>query len=184
MRKPQRGYVIAPPTEPPENGKIYLFLGYLMTPSELHMLYTVSILDRVVSLMWSQVKEVLEGCDCGIIKVLSLGRLRKIMGNLRQKSWYPDQDLNWASPGCDFSALAQHHSLSNSHVDITDDDKLKNIKVQWSVVACCSSKVSLTLWNMILSKYYLRISSCLTENLCVHVTKKLVLMLCRSIITV
>jgi len=25
---------------------------------------------------------------------------------------------------------------------------------------------------MILSKYYLRISSCVTENLCVHVTKK------------
>jgi hypothetical protein len=92
------------------------------------------------------VKEILEGCDCGITKALSLEGLRKIMGNLRQKSWYPDQDLNWASPGCDFSALPQHHSLSNSHVDITndddddddDDDELKNIKVQWPVVACCS----------------------------------------------
>jgi len=84
------------------------------------------------------VKELLEGCDCGIIKVLSLEGLRKIMGNLRQKSWYPGQDLNGASPGCDFSALPQCHSLSNSNVDITDDDKLKNIKVQWPVVACYS----------------------------------------------
>jgi hypothetical protein len=49
---------------------------------------------------------------------------------------------------------------------------LKNIKVQWPVVACCSYCVSLNLWNMILSKYYLRISSCLTENLCVLVTEK------------
>jgi len=106
-----------------------------MTPSQLHMLYSVSILDRLVSLMWSLVKELLEGCECGIIKVLSLEGLRKIMGNLRQKSWYPGQDLNGA---CDFSALPQHHSLSNSHVDITDDAKLNNIKVQWPVVACCS----------------------------------------------
>ena len=165
--------------ELPENGKIYLFLGYLMTPSQLHMLYSVNILDRSVSLMWSLVKEEFKGRDCGIIKVLSLEGLRKIIGNLRQESWYPDQGLNGASPGCDFSALPQHHSLSNSHVDITDDDKLKNIKVQWPVVAYCSYQVSLTLWNMILSKSYLRISSCLTENLCVHVAKKLVLIPCR-----
>lgn len=52
------------------------------------------------------------------------------MGNLRQKSWYPDQDLTGASPGCDFSALPQHYSLSNSRVDTTDDDRMKNIKVQ------------------------------------------------------
>jgi len=91
------------------------------------------------------VKEELKGCDSGIIKVLSLERLRKIIGNLRQESWYPDQDLNGTSPGCDFIALPQHCSLSNSHVDITDDDELKNIKVQWPVVACCSYQVSLTL---------------------------------------
>jgi hypothetical protein len=60
------------------------------------------------------VKEELKGRDCGIIKVLSLERLRKIIGNLRQESWYPDQDLNGASPRCDFSDLPQHHSLSNS----------------------------------------------------------------------
>jgi len=30
-----------------------------MTPSQLHMLYSVSILDRLVSLMWSLVKELL-----------------------------------------------------------------------------------------------------------------------------
>lgn len=83
-------------------------------------------------------KEVLEGRDCDIIKVLSLEGLRKIMANLSQKSWYLDQDLNGASPGCDFSNLPQHHSFSKSHVDITDVYKLKNIKVQWSVVACCS----------------------------------------------
>jgi len=154
-----------------------------MKPYQLHVLYSFSILDCLVSLMWALVKEELKGHDCGIIKILSLERLRKIIGNLRQESWYPDQDLNGTSPGCDFCALPQHYSLSNSHVDITDDDKLKNIKVQWPVVACCSYQVSLTLWNMILSKYYLRISSCLTENLCVHVEKKLVLMLCREIIT-
>lgn len=78
-------------------------------------------------------KEELEECDCGIIKILCLGGLRKIIGNLRQKTWYPDQDLNGASPGCDFSALRQHHLLSNSHVAITDDDNLK--KHQGSV-AC------------------------------------------------
>ena len=165
MRKPQRVYVITVPIELPEIGKMYLFLRYLMTPSQLQMLYSVSILDRLVSLMWSLVKEKLKGCDSGIIKILSLERLRKIIGNLRQESWYPDQDLNGESPGCDFSALSQHHSLSNSHIDITDDDKLKNIKVQWPVVACCSYQVSLTLWNMILSKYYLRISSCLRKPL-------------------
>jgi hypothetical protein len=84
------------------------------------------------------VKVVLEGCDYGIIKVLSLEGLRKIMGNLSQKSWYPDQNLNGASPRSHFSNLPQHHSLTNNHVDITDIYKLKNIKVQWLVVACCS----------------------------------------------
>lgn len=83
-------------------------------------------------------KEVLEGRDCDIIKVLSLEGLKKIIGNLSQKSWYPDQDLNVSSPGCDFSNLPQHHSFSKSHVDITEDDILKNIKVPWSVVTCCS----------------------------------------------
>jgi hypothetical protein len=48
------------------------------------------------------------------------------MGNLSQKSWYPNQDLNGASPKCDFSALPQDHSFSNSHIYITDD-KMENI---------------------------------------------------------
>jgi hypothetical protein len=43
------------------------------------------------------------------------------------------------------SVIYQNTIPSVSHFDITDDYKLKNIKVQWPVVACCSYCVSLNL---------------------------------------
>jgi hypothetical protein len=143
MRKPQRGYVIAAPTELPENGKTYLFLGYLMTPSQLHMLYTVSILDYVVSLIWSLVKEELEGCDCGIIRVLS----QHSPGGIEENHGKPQSEELISRPRFElgisrmwFSVLYHNAIPSVSHVDITDDDKLKNIKVGWPVVAVVQTK--------------------------------------------